>query len=64
MDRNSTNDFRSFAAHGRQIRELTEAELDAVCGGSPTGGSYTGGRAFEIRDWSFGVTNTSTIGSP
>jgi hypothetical protein len=33
MDRNSTNDRQSFAAHGPQARELTEAEMDAVTGG-------------------------------
>ena len=38
--------------HAAQARELTDAELDCVSGG-----------AFEIKDWSFGVTTPSTIGS-
>jgi hypothetical protein len=38
--------------HAAQARELTDAELDCVSGG-----------AFEIKDWSFGVTAPSTIGS-
>ena len=36
--------------------ELTSNELDHVSGGS-------GPRAFEIKDFSFGIENTTTIGS-
>ena len=59
MDRNRTKNPNPPATNRPQCRDLTEAELDDVSGGSSTGGS-----AFEIKDWSFGVTNTSTIGSP
>jgi hypothetical protein len=36
-DRNATNDRQSLAALGPQARELTEAELDCVSGGSANG---------------------------
>jgi hypothetical protein len=38
-----------------EIRELSTEDLDTVSGGGP--------RAFEIKDFSFGVENPTTIGS-
>ena len=40
----------------RDVVELTENQLDTVSGGS-------GPRAFEIKDFSFGIENPTTIGS-
>jgi hypothetical protein len=37
MDRNATKDRQPFGALGPQARELTEAELDCVSGGTTTG---------------------------
>jgi len=36
MDRNATNDRQWFAALGTVARELSDAELDAVSGGTGT----------------------------
>ena len=36
-----------------EVRELTDAELESVNGGSGKG-------AIEIKDWSFGATNATT----
>jgi hypothetical protein len=41
MDRDSMNDTQASAALGPQTRKLTEAELDAVFGGSFSWGCQT-----------------------
>jgi hypothetical protein len=42
-----------------EMRVLTASQIDAVTGG----GSAYSAKAFEIKDFSFGVENPTTIGS-
>jgi hypothetical protein len=60
VNRNSTHDRKPSGADRPQTRKLTEAELDAVSGGTTTGGAGAG----NIKYNEFTIKKTSDMAAP